>query len=38
MAAIRPATRAALAAIPGVGEKKLAAFGDAFLAALAQWR
>jgi ATP-dependent DNA helicase RecQ len=38
MAAIRPATRAALAAIPGVGEKKLAAFGDAFLAALEPFR
>jgi ATP-dependent DNA helicase RecQ len=38
MAAARPATKAALAAIPGVGEKKLAAFGDAFLAALAPYR
>jgi superfamily II DNA helicase RecQ len=38
MAAARPATKAALAAIPGVGEKKLAAFGDAFLATLAEFR
>ncbi len=30
----RPATRAALAAISGVGERKLARYGDAFLAVL----
>ena len=34
MAAERPASLAALAAIPGVGEKKLDAFGAAFLKAI----
>jgi ATP-dependent DNA helicase RecQ len=31
MAADRPASRAELAAIPGVGAKKLETWGDAFL-------
>jgi ATP-dependent DNA helicase RecQ len=38
MAAAKPATREAMAALPGVGEKKLAAFGQAFLAALVPYR
>ncbi|MFX7845503.1 HRDC domain-containing protein, partial [Acinetobacter baumannii] len=31
-AALRPTSRAAMAAITGVGERKLDAYGDAFLA------
>ncbi len=38
MASARPASREAMAALPGVGEKKLADFGEAFLAALAPFR
>jgi ATP-dependent DNA helicase RecQ len=38
MAAARPATREALAALPGVGEKKLADFGQAFIAAISAYR
>ena len=34
MATQRPASRADLAQIPGVGEKKLAAYGEAFLKAI----
>lgn len=34
MAALRPATRAALAELPGVGVRKLEAWGDAFLAVI----
>jgi ATP-dependent DNA helicase RecQ len=34
MAAQRPASRADLATIPGVGERKLAAYGEAFLKAI----
>jgi ATP-dependent DNA helicase RecQ len=37
MASERPATRAELAAIPGVGAKKLEAWGDAFLAVIRQY-
>jgi len=36
MAAARPTTLDALRAIPGVGEKKLEAYGDAFLTAIRQ--
>jgi len=36
MAAARPRTRAEFLAISGVGPKKLASYGDAFLALLAQ--
>ena len=36
MAAGRPANLAEMGQIPGVGEKKLAAYGDAFLKAIAQ--
>ncbi|WP_144299394.1 RecQ family ATP-dependent DNA helicase [Elioraea rosea] len=38
MAAARPATREAMAALPGVGEKKLADFGPVFLAEIARCR
>jgi ATP-dependent DNA helicase RecQ len=38
MAAARPATREALAALPGVGEVKLARYGEAFLAAIRPFR
>ncbi|MBD5633427.1 MAG: HRDC domain-containing protein, partial [Candidatus Eremiobacteraeota bacterium] len=34
----RPATPAELRRIPGVGDKKLADYGDAFLEALAAYR
>jgi ATP-dependent DNA helicase RecQ len=37
MAAARPRTRAQLRTISGVGPKKLASYGDAFLAALAHF-
>ncbi|MES2700567.1 MAG: DNA helicase RecQ [Pseudomonadota bacterium] len=36
MATLRPATRSELGALPGVGAKKLEAYGDAFLAAIRQ--
>jgi ATP-dependent DNA helicase RecQ len=38
MAAARPRTRAEFLAVSGVGPKKLASYGDAFLAALAGYR
>ena len=37
MASERPATRSALGAIPGVGAKKLEAWGDAFLSVIRQF-
>ena len=37
MANERPATRSALGAIPGVGAKKLEAWGDAFLSVIRQF-
>jgi len=37
MASERPATRSALAGIPGVGTKKLEAWGDAFLGVIRQY-
>ena len=37
MASERPRTRAELAAIPGVGAKKLEAWGDAFLEVIGQF-
>ena len=37
MASDRPATRSALGTIPGVGTKKLEAWGDAFLAVIRQY-
>lgn len=37
MAGFRPATRAALAELPGVGQRKLEAWGDAFLDVIRQY-
>ena len=37
MASERPATRAELGTIPGVGAKKLEAWGDAFLSVIGQY-
>ena len=37
MASERPASRADLASIPGVGAKKLEAWGDAFLEVIRQF-
>lgn len=37
MANLRPTTRASLSALPGVGARKLDAWGDAFLAVIRAW-
>lgn len=38
MASARPATAAELLAVPGVGEKKLATYGEPFLAEIAAFQ